>query len=116
MENDRISGLVDFGDACMNPTVCDLAIALAYFMMDQEYPLDPARILIGGYEQIRALEAPERSVLMPLVGGRLATSIASSHSRRLIDPDNPNWFSSEQSAWRLLEQVRKLLREGRDFQ
>ena len=71
VENGRINGLVDFGDACMNPTVCDLAIALAYFMMDQENPLEP---------------------------------------------ENPNWFGSEQPAWRLLKQVRSLLRQGRGLQ
>ena len=116
VENGRVNGLVDFGDACMNPTVCDLAIALAYFMMDQENPLEPARIVISGYEQIRGLEPPERFVLIPLVCGRLVTSIAISHQRRLIDPENPNWFGSEQPAWRLLKQVRSLLRQGRGLQ
>ena len=71
VENGRVNGVVDFGDACMNPTVCDLAIALAYFMMDQENPLEP---------------------------------------------ENPNWFGSEQPAWRLLKQVRSLLRQGRGLQ
>lgn len=33
-----------------------------------------------------------------LVCGRLAASISISHERRLIDPDNPNCFSSEQPA------------------
>jgi Ser/Thr protein kinase RdoA (MazF antagonist) len=116
VDHGRISGLVDFGDGCFNPTVCDLAIALTYFMMEREDPLEPARILIVGYEEIRVLEAPERFVLIPLVCGRLAASIAISHQRRLIDPENPNWFSSEQPAWRLLGQVRELVRKGRGLQ
>jgi Ser/Thr protein kinase RdoA (MazF antagonist) len=116
VDSGRICGLVDFGDSCMNPTVCDLAIALAYFMMDQDDPLEPARVLIDGYEEIRVLEVPERFVLMPLVCGRLAASIAISQQRKLIDPDNPNWFSSEPPAWRLLGQVRRLVQEGRGFQ
>lgn len=116
VDQGRISGLVDFGDGCFNPTVCDLAIALSYFMMEQEDSLEPARILIDGYEEIRVLEAPERFVLIPLVCGRLAASIAIAHQRRLIDPENPNWFSSEQPAWRLLGQVRELVRKGRGLQ
>lgn len=116
VDKGRVSGLVDFGDSCMNPTICDLAIALAYFMMDRENPLESARILIEGYEENRVMEDKERFVLMPLVCGRLATSIAVSHARRLIDPDNPNWFSSERPAWRLLGQVREMIREGRDLQ
>ena len=116
VDKGRICGLVDFGDSCMNPTVCDLAIALTYFMMDQDNPLEPARILIDGYEETRVLEAPERFVLIPLVCGRLAASISISHERRLIDPDNPNWFSSEQPAWRLLGQLRKRVRKGQGFE
>jgi len=108
----RISGLVDFGDSCMNPRVCDLAIAVTYFMMDEENPLETATILIEGYEEACLLDRSERAVLLPLVCGRLATSLAISQARRQIDPDNPNWFSSEQPAWRLLQQVRKLVREG----
>jgi Ser/Thr protein kinase RdoA (MazF antagonist) len=116
VDKDRICGLVDFGDSCMNPTVCDLAIALTYFMMEQDDPLEPARFLMDGYEEIRVLEAPERFVLIPLVCGRLAVSISISHQRKLIDPENPNWFSSEQPAWRLLGQLRRLVREGRGFE
>ena len=116
VDNGRVCGLVDFGDSCMNPTVSDLAIALTYFMMDQEDPLEPARVLIGGYEGIRVLEAPERSVLIPLVCGRLAASIAISQKRRLVDPENPNWFTSEGPAWRLMGQLRERVRKGQGFQ
>ena len=38
VEKGRLCGLVDFGDSCMNPTVCDLAIAITYFMMDRAKP------------------------------------------------------------------------------
>jgi len=55
---------------------------------------------------IRPLTEAELSVLLPLVCGRLATSIAVSISRRRIDPDNPNWFGSEESAWDLLVTLR----------
>jgi len=108
VEGDRINGVVDFGDCCMNPAVCDLAISITYFMMNQQNPLNSARVVVYGYEQIRPLDERERSLLLPLVCGRLATSIAISLSRRLIDPHNPNWFQSEGAAWRLLGQMRDL--------
>jgi Ser/Thr protein kinase RdoA (MazF antagonist) len=116
VEGDRLSGLVDFGDCCMNPTVCDLAISITYFMMEQENPMENARQVVAGYEKIHPLEEAERAVLLPLVCGRLAASIAISFSRRLIDPDNPNWFNNEDSAWRLLQQLRKLDRQNVSFQ
>jgi Ser/Thr protein kinase RdoA (MazF antagonist) len=115
VERGQINGLVDFGDCCMNPTVCDLAIATTYFMMDQDNPLQNAQVLIDGYQEIRPLDQAEHAVLLPLVCGRLATSIAVSQARKLIDPGNPNWFSGEDSAWRLLGQVRNLLQNGIGF-
>jgi len=106
VRGDRVTGLVDFGDSCFNPAVCDLAICLAYSMMDRDDPLETAAIVTGAYHAIRPLIEAELSVLLPLVCGRLATSIAVSISRRRIDPDNPNWFGGEESAWDLLETLR----------
>ena len=108
VKSDRIIGVVDFGDSCMNPAVCDLAISITYFMMNTEKPLEAAGVVVAGYEQIRPLQEVERAVLLPLVCGRLATSVAISLSRRLIDPNNPNWFGSEASARRLLGQLRDM--------
>jgi Ser/Thr protein kinase RdoA (MazF antagonist) len=106
VREDRVAGLVDFGDSCFNPVVCDLAICLAYVMMDRDDPLETAAIVTGAYHEIRPLTEAELSVLLPLICGRLATSIAVSISRRRIDPDNPNWFGSEESAWDLLVKLR----------
>jgi len=111
VERGQINGLVDFGDCCMNPTVCDLAIAATYFMMDQENPMEKAQALIDGYQEVRPLDQAEQAVLLPLVCGRLAASIAVSEARKLIDPGNPNWFNGEDSAWYLLDQIRSLLQE-----
>jgi len=106
VRGDRVTGLVDFGDSCFNPVVCDLAICLAYVMMDRDDPLETAAIVTGAYHEIRPLTEAELSVLLPLVCGRLAVSIAVSMSRRRIAPDNPNWFGSEKSAWDLLVTLR----------
>jgi len=103
VEGDRVTGLVDFGDACFNPVVCDVAICLTYMMVDRPDPLDVMDVLLRGYQEIRALSEAERSVLLPLVCGRLVTSITVSTERRRIDPHNPNWFGGEDSAWALLE-------------
>ena len=35
VQEGRISGLLDFGDCLENPTVCELAITLAYAMLDR---------------------------------------------------------------------------------
>ena len=109
VEGDRVTGLVDFGDACFNPVSCDLAICLTYLMMDRDDPLDVMSTVMEGYLGVRPLDRLERDVLLPLVCGRLATSIAVSTARRTIDPDNPNWFGGEDSAFALLQALRGIL-------
>jgi Ser/Thr protein kinase RdoA (MazF antagonist) len=108
VDGDRVTGLVDFGDSCLNPAVCDLAICLTYLMMGGTDPVETAALATRGYHEQRPLGEAELSVLLPLICGRLAVSIAVSSWRRTIDPGNPNWFSSEDSAWRLLGELRRL--------
>ena len=99
---DEVVGLLDFGDGLFNPAVCDLAICLAYQMMDQSEPLVAARRTISGYESIRPLSDREHAVLLPLVLGRLAVTLSVATRRRQIDPGHANWYVSEAPAWRLL--------------
>ena len=106
VEGDHVTGLVDFGDACLNPLICELAICLTYIMMDRDDPLEAARIVTRAYDETLPLSDAELSVLIPLICGRLASSIAIAAARRKIDPDNPNWFGSETSAWELLAKLR----------
>jgi len=105
VEGGRVVGLIDFGDSCYNPIVCDLAISLAYQMMDQKYPFDVAERIIVAFESVLPLLAEERAVLLPLVCARLSVTVSVAAERRKIDPGNDNWFVSEGPAWRLLMQL-----------
>ncbi len=69
VQGDRVSGLVDFGDSCFNPTVCDLAICLAYMMMDRADPMAAAAVVIEAYNDEIELSEEELAVLFPLVCG-----------------------------------------------
>ncbi len=42
VDGDRVTGLIDFGDALYNPAVCDLAIAVTYVMMAEREPFEAA--------------------------------------------------------------------------
>jgi Ser/Thr protein kinase RdoA (MazF antagonist) len=105
VERGRVTGLIDFGDCCYNPAVCDLAICLAYLMMRDPDPLQIAAAVIEGYQGVRALPADELAALYPLICARLAVSVCVAMERRAIDPSNPNWFGGEESAWSLLGQL-----------
>ena len=102
----RVIGLLDFGDSCYNPAVCELAICLAYQMMNQADPWAVARSIIDGYESLRPLSTQEKALLEPLVCGRLAASLSVATERRRIDQGNANWFVSETPAWSLLARLR----------
>ena len=106
VEDGRVSGFVDFGDACHNPRACELAICLAYLMMDRDDPLQAADTVIEAYAAEQPLAREEREVLLPLVCGRLAVTVAMASARRAIDPDNPNWFLSLEPALDLLRRLR----------
>jgi 4-aminobutyrate aminotransferase-like enzyme/Ser/Thr protein kinase RdoA (MazF antagonist) len=105
VENGRVCGLVDFGDCLWNPTVCELAIALAYAMLDDADPLAAGAEVVAGHHAERPLASAELEVLFPLVCGRLAVTVAMAAANRRIDPDHQAWFVTEARAWRLLEQL-----------
>jgi len=106
VEGDRVVGLIDFGDCCYNPTICDLAICLTYLMMRGD-PMRIARTITEAYGSIRPLEEAERTLLYPLVVGRLAVSVCVANKRKTIDPHNPNWFGGENRTWALLRWLRE---------
>jgi len=99
----RIAGILDFGDCLENPTVCDLAIALAYHTLDEDNPLEAAATIISAYHRIRSLTMDEIMVIFPLMCVRLAVSVIISAQRKKIDPDRESWFVSEERAWKNLE-------------
>jgi Ser/Thr protein kinase RdoA (MazF antagonist) len=105
MEGERVVGLIDFGDSCHNPTVCDLATCLTYMMMRGD-PVRIAQVITQGYQEVRPLLHAEVQCLYPLVCGRLAVSLCIANERKTIDPHNPNWFGGEGRTWALLRRLK----------
>ena len=98
----RIAGILDFGDCLENPTICDLAIALAYHTLDEDNPLEAAATIISAYHRVRPLTMDEIMVIFPLMCARLAASVIISGQRKKIDPHRGSWFVSEDRAWKKL--------------
>ena len=98
-----ICGLLDFGDALVNPLVCDLAIALAYVLLDQPDPWGAGAQIIVGYHEVRPLSATEIELLYPLLTARLAVSLVISAARQRVDPNRVGWFVTEERGWSFLE-------------
>jgi 4-aminobutyrate aminotransferase-like enzyme/Ser/Thr protein kinase RdoA (MazF antagonist) len=73
---ERIAGLIDFGDIVHSFTVADLAIAVAYAVLDKPDPLAAAASIVRGYHAAWPLTAIELTALFDLVRLRLCVSIA----------------------------------------
>ena len=103
VQGERVSGILDFGDWLFNPRICDLAIALAYHVLDEASPLEAGAEIVKAYNALCPLTRNERFVLFPLVCARLAVSVIISQERRAKDPHHDAWFVSEERAWKCLE-------------
>lgn len=103
VEGDRVTGLVDFGDGCFNPVICELGVCLPYMMMERHDPLQIAGRIVAAYHEIRPLSDEEVGVLIPLICGRLAVTVSVAAERRRIDPHRPGWFEGNEEAWKLLQ-------------
>ena len=53
VDRGRVTGLIDFGDCLRNPTVCDLAIALTYALLELPDPLGAGAEIVGAYHEVR---------------------------------------------------------------
>ncbi len=98
----RISGLIDLGDMCAAPRICDLAIAAAYVVLDHPQPEAALVALVSGYHAANPLAGQELDLLWPLLRMRLAVSVVNSTLMAADNPDDPYITISQAPAWRFL--------------
>ncbi|SCM66512.1 aminotransferase class III-fold pyridoxal phosphate-dependent enzyme [Donghicola eburneus] len=99
----RVSGLIDLGDMCAAPRVCDLAIAAAYIVLDHPKPEAALAAFVAGYHEANPLAAQEVDLIWPLLRMRLAVSVVNSTLMAAENPDDPYVTISQAPAWRFLE-------------
>ena len=99
----KISGLIDLGDMCKAPRICNLAIAAAYLVLHAPNPEDRLASLVAGYHAANPLTGPELDLLWPLLRMRLAVSIVNSTLIAHEVPDDPYVVISQAPAWQFLE-------------
>ena len=87
-ERMTVTGLLDFGDMVYSYTVGDLAIALAYVVLDSPDPLGVASIVAEGYTEEFKLVPEERNALWRLVLLRLAMSVCIAAYQQQQCPEN----------------------------
>ncbi|WP_298863929.1 aminotransferase class III-fold pyridoxal phosphate-dependent enzyme [uncultured Sulfitobacter sp.] len=99
----HVSGLIDLGDMCAAPRICDLAIAAAYMVLDHTAPEAALAALVAGYHSAYPLTAAEVDMIWPLLRARLAVSVVNSTLMAAENPDDPYVTISQAPAWRFLE-------------
>ena len=101
----RIYGILDFGDLTYTHTICELAIAIAYVMLNKPDPIQAAQSVIAGYHQIYPLIETEVGILYHLCAIRLCISVMISAFRRKHYPENEYLSVTEPHAWKLLHKM-----------
>ena len=101
----QVVSLIDFVDVVHTNTVCDLAVAAAYAMLNKADPLAAAANVVAGYHEAFPLTQAELEVLYSLICTRLCVSVVNSAYRQKAEPHNDYLTVSEQPAWALLEQL-----------
>lgn len=99
----HLTGIIDFGDMCAAPRVCELAIAGAYLVLDHDQPERMLAELVRGYHSVNPLTEGEVDLLVPLLRMRLAVSVVNSTLMANENPDDPYVTVSQAPAWRYLE-------------
>ena len=101
----RVSGIIDFGDMAFGRQINELAVALAYALLDCTDISATAAPLISAYASRFPLDPREATVLFDLVAARLAASVCISSQRAKDHPDNTYLTISQAPALRLLDRL-----------
>ena len=107
-EAHAVVGVIDFGDMHHGLVVAEPAVAAAYAVLGQADALAAATAVVRGYHRAFPLSEDEIAVLFPLIGARLAVSVANSAQVSAQRPDDPYVTISEAPAWEALERLARV--------
>ena len=97
VEEEKVVGLIDFGDVVYSYTAGDLAIAVAYVILGKEDPFAAAAPVIEGYREEFELTKSELDALWPLVRLRLCMSVCIAAYQQEQQPENEYLSISQNS-------------------
>ncbi|HSE30159.1 MAG TPA: phosphotransferase [Pyrinomonadaceae bacterium] len=96
-ERSEVVGIIDFGDMVYSYTVADLAIGLAYVVLNNDSPIAAAANVIRGYHQVFPLRDGEIAVVWALMIMRLCMSVCIATYQQQQRPDNEYLDISQQA-------------------
>ena len=110
-DGSHIIGVVDWGDSVKTWLVCEIAISMAYVMLNKKDILRDASLLLAGYCGQYPLQPEEYKVLGTLIASRLACSVTMSSYSYSKDPGNKYLLITQEPGWKALEAFVKIPKE-----
>ncbi len=101
-------GLIDFGDAVYSWTVANLAVGIAYAVLDKTDPLKVARMMVEAYHNERPLTETEIEALFALICRRLHLSVQIAQKQMSERPDDPYLAISQGPIQRTLPTLKRI--------
>ena len=100
--DEKVIGLIDFGDMVNSYLLSEVAIALTYVLMNKSNPGEVATWFLKSYNNILKLEKIELELLYYFIGARLCTSLINSAYTKRLKPESDYIGISEAGAWDLI--------------
>jgi 4-aminobutyrate aminotransferase-like enzyme/Ser/Thr protein kinase RdoA (MazF antagonist) len=104
-DENRVTGIIDFGDMLVGWRVADLAIAAAYVMLNAADPLAVLAALVRGATLEALLDDAELEALYGLACLRMALSAAIANKQQLERPENGYLGVSQEAIRRTLPRL-----------
>ena len=92
VDENRVAGVIDFGDLIHAPLVCDLAVPIAELIREHPDPIATAAEITAGYHAVTALEDDELRLIFDLVSTRCAMEVVIANWRVCGHPDNTDYI------------------------
>ena len=101
-ENGYISGIIDFGDMAYTFLASELAVAITYLILEDEYPQEKIKVVVEGYQSVLPLRKEEINSLIHLICIRACITVVTANYRKKLFPDNEYITVTEPQAWKFL--------------
>jgi 4-aminobutyrate aminotransferase-like enzyme/Ser/Thr protein kinase RdoA (MazF antagonist) len=110
---ERVTGILDFGDAAHSPLVIDLAVGAAYHVGTSGDLLEPITHMVSAYNEVNQLEYAEAELLFDLVMTRAVATAVIASWRAARYPENREYILRDRAtAWARIELLDGVDREA----
>lgn len=104
--NDDVLGVIDFGDAVRTAGINDIAVAMAYSLLDTGDDLKSSAAFISGFSSLLPLRRVELDVLLELIIARLVIRVGITEWRARRFPENREYIlRTTEANWSVLAHV-----------